>query len=239
MRQIVRNLYWKVMETRDKFLQTRGKQRFWAKRHLSRREKDNGWIKRYWDTRYSPHRLFLVEKIAKYYPFSNILEIGCNCGPNLFLISKRFPEIHVAGIDINPVAIEIGRQLLSSEGIPNAKLEVGDFTSLGKIQDRSYDICLTDAVLIYVAPDTIRSAIKELIRIARKAVILVEWHTDAEYSDKYSLGVYHFGCWKRNYVSLIKNFTSPDKTVIATKIPKSIWPSQNWEDLGFILEINV
>ena len=94
----------------------------------------------------------------------------------------------------------------------------------------------TDAVLMYIGPDKIKKVIKEVLRIARRVLILVEWHCENQNKDAYGLGIYHFGCWKRNYVDLLKQFM-PKEKVHLTKIPKKLWPSENWQNLGYIIEV--
>ena len=44
-----------------------------------------------------------------------------------------------------------------------------------------------------------------MIRITRKASILVEWPCfEPQSKDPYGLGVYHLGLWRRDYVALLK-----------------------------------
>lgn len=81
---------------KEYFLGTQVREREWATRHLRKgeRERDdwgkgsNDWIKGYWDSQDHPHRPFLIERISKFSP-NSILEIGCNCGPNLHLLAKK------------------------------------------------------------------------------------------------------------------------------------------------------
>ncbi len=177
-----------------------------------------------------------MEKISNFSPFFSILEIGCNCGPNLYLIAKKFPNIEIKGIDINSIAIKYGNELLTKEGISNVKLLVGKADELNQFQDNKFDIVFTDALLIYIGPDKIKKIMQEMFRITRRALILTEWHSENQDKDPYGLGIYHFGCWKRNYVNLLKHFIPKDR-IHLTKIPKEIWPDENWQNLGYIIEI--
>jgi len=79
----------------------------WATRHL---EEGDAWIEGYWRTRYHPHRTFLVDRIGKFSPIHSVLEIGSACGPNLYQIAKKFPDAQVKGIDINPIAVQLGNE---------------------------------------------------------------------------------------------------------------------------------
>ncbi len=160
---------------------TRAREREWARRHLrpgsdwnstAHAGEDNEWVLSYWDSRDHRHRPFLLEKVADFAPLSSVLEIGCNCGPNLYLIAKRFPDIEIQGIDINPMAVQRGNERFAQEGISNVKLSVGKADELRQFQDKGFDIVFTDAVLIYIGRDKIQRVIKEMVRVARKGLIL-------------------------------------------------------------------
>lgn len=223
---------------------TRVRERWWARRHLRKgtKERDDwgegskDWIKAYWDSRDHPHRQILVDKISTYSPGS-ILEIGCNCGPNLYLLAKRFPEAEIKGVDINPIAVQKGNEWLAQEGISNVKLLPGKADELGQFQDRSFDIVFTDAVLIYIGPDKIKKVMREMIRVTRRELILVEWHcAEPQNKDRHGLGIYWDGNWKRDYLALLKQFV-PEEQIRATKIPEDAWPGKWWEDLGYTIEV--
>lgn len=123
-----------------------------------------------------PHRKLLLDKISSYSPFENILEIGCNAGPNLCLLSKKVPNARIYGIDINSKAIEEGKKHLKEEGMNNVFLSVRRADRLESFGDKSIDVVFTDAVLMYIGPDKIYNVIGEMIRVARKAIIFNEWH---------------------------------------------------------------
>ena len=223
---------------------TKAMEREWATRHLREDERERSdwgkergdWIKGYRDSLNHSHRSFLVEIISRFNP-SSILEIGCNCGPNLYLLAKRFPDAEIIGIDINPMAVEKGNEWLTQEGILNVRLSVGKADELDQFQDKSFDIIFTDAVLIYIGPDKIGEVMKNAIRITRQALILMEWHSfKPQRKDPYGLGVYEQGNWKRDYVSLLKQFVSEEK-IRATKIPEEVWPDENWKRWGGVIEV--
>lgn len=226
------------------FIGTKAREREWAKRHLRKGNdwcnrqhtgENDEWVLSYWDSLNHIHRPFLLEKISSFYPFKSILEIGCNCGPNLYLIARRFPEIEITGIDINPRAIEKGRELFASEGISNVKLLVGKADSLEQFLDKSFDIVFTDAVLIYVGPDKIRDVVQEILRITRHALIFLERrHLEHYNKDPHGLGVHSMGLWTRDYNTLLKQFIPEDK-IHVSEIPEEIWPE--WGGLGSVIEV--
>ncbi|MGQ9460516.1 MAG: class I SAM-dependent methyltransferase [Candidatus Bathyarchaeaceae archaeon] len=173
-----------------------------------------------------------MDRISKFSPLS-ILEVGCNCGPNLYLLAKRFPDAEIRGIDINSVAVQKGNEWFAQEGISNVKLFVGKADDLRQFQDRSFDVVFTDAVLIYIGPDKIKKVIGEMLRVARKALIFLEWHGFNSKSNP--LGIY-VGHWMRDYVTLLKEFI-PEKKIKAIKMPEELWPDKNWQRWGAIIEV--
>ena len=215
---------------------TKVREKEWATRHLRESNTEN-WIKGYWDSQTHPHRQLLVEKIDAFSPICSILEIGCNSGPNLALLAKKFPNAEMVGIDINPLAVERGKQWLAKEGILNVRLNVGKADELQGCPDDGFDVVFTDAVLIYVGPDKIRKVVREMLRVARKALVLVEWNLiDARDNARSGLGVYHYGFWTRNYAALLKQFVREDQLRV-TKIPEGVWPVDGWKEFGYVIEV--
>jgi len=221
---------------KENILGTKVKKSEWATKHI--REGDE-WIKHYWNLKNHSHRKFLIEKLSKHYPFSSILEIGSNCGPNLFLLAKKYPNIKIRGVDINALAVQKGNEWFAKERIGNVKLSEGEVSNLSQFKDKSFDTAFTDAVLIYVGKDEIKRAIKEMIRVAKRYLVLVEWnYFNSKNKDPYGLGVHHFNLWKRDYKSLLKQFV-PENNITINKIPEDLWPDEGWKELGAIIEVKL
>jgi hypothetical protein len=230
---------------KELLLGTKAREKYWATRHLhdsERRRDDWGegsddWIKGYWDSQNHSHRAFLVEKISTFSPVSSILEIGSNCGPNLYLLAKKFPDAEIRGIDINPAAVRKGNEWFAEEGVSNVKLSVGKADDLGEFQGRAFDIVFTDAVLIYVGPDKIRTVIQGMLNTTRRALILVEQHYfESRNEGADDLGVYRSGRWIRDYIALLKRFV-PKEHISITRITEDIWPDEKWRETGAIIEV--
>jgi ubiquinone/menaquinone biosynthesis C-methylase UbiE len=240
-------IYWKSQEQLERSFGTRIQERKWSKRHTvpegdwDNRQKYFGkrdvWVLSYWDSRNHEHRKCLMKEIEEYLPISSILEIGSNCGPNLYLVSKKMPTAKIVGIDINKRAIEVGKEKFKRENIENVELSVSKADDLTRFQSNSFDVVLTDAVLIYIGPDKIRKIIMDMIRIAKKAIILVEQHTEEE-TDNEGLGIYHSGLWRRNYRILLRQFVSEDKLRFV-KIPDKSWEDKEWKRSGYIIKVNL
>jgi len=175
-----------------------------------------------------PHREEII-KILKSIPDifgKSILEIGCNSGPNLIKIKNNFPMGQLAGIDISERAIKEGQRLL-----PEADLRVGTADKL-PWSDKSFDIVLADAVLMYVGPDKIINTIGEMIRVAKDIIIIVDFHN---FGDDI-FGKINGGHWSRNYIKLFEKFGLKAKTI---KITKEMWPSYTWEKYGYFIIVDL
>ncbi len=219
---LAQKILWQISGLKVKFCGTTFLENYWQRKEFNDFSGVN-----------HPHRSFLIEKIANLQPFLNILEIGCGYALNLYLLAKKFPQAKFTGIDINQKAIEAGKKLLKKERIKNVELLVGKADKLNNFPEKNFDVVFTDAVLMYIGPDKIKGIIREILRIAKKGIILVEWHTPNQKKDIYDA---HIGVWKRDYVSLLKEFF-PKEKIILSKITPEIWPDQNWQKWGYIIEV--
>lgn len=137
---------------------------YWAKRTY-------GW-KEYQDTANHPHRHF-ISHILKQLNWVSLFEIGCGSGPNLINITKTIPGKQLGGVDINPQAIEICQKTFTG-----GHFKVGSAEDI-MMTDKATDIILSDAFLIYVGPTKINKYLKEIARICRNNVVLVEYHHES------------------------------------------------------------
>jgi len=221
-----------------RLLGTRMEEKYWATAHLRKNSDWSGenrdWARDYWDSWNHSHRSFLIEKILNFSP-SSVLEIGSNCGPNLYLLAKRLPDAEIRGIDINSEAVAKGNQWFTEEHISNVKLSVGKADDLRQFGDKSIDVVFTDAVLIYIGPDRIRKVTKEMLRVVRRALILLEYN-DFDL-DSNRIGLFE-GHWRRNYAALLEEFV-PKKGITVTKLPKELWNDERWQKWGAIIEADL
>lgn len=210
--------------------------KFWEKRDIKDHQdwnyKAKNWPEGYWVSKIHPHRALTMEAIAQFKPFSSLLEVGCSCGPNLSCIWENFPDTTLAGIDVSKLVIQEGVKRFK-----NAVFLEGEANKL-PFPDKSFDIILCDAVLMYISPGKIRKTIKEFLRVARKGLVFVEWHLNDEISLEARYGEIKYYHWARNYIELLKEF---DLEAKAEKIPPKIWPtgSGNWGKLGYIITAKI
>ncbi len=226
--KLIQGIYGKALFLKEALLNIDAgekEEKRWRNRHL--KEGSDWIIKGYWGNKNDPHRTFLLKEIEGLFPFDSILEIGCNCGPNLYLIAKKFPKTKIRGIDINSEAIRIGNKLMKKENISNVNLSVGEADNLKNFSDKSFDIVFIDAVLAHVGPQKTKKIIREMLRIAKKALIFVEWHDERASDMGTRMGYSHR--WKRNYRLLLSHFVKEEK-IQFVDIPKESW-SEGWKDV--------
>lgn len=201
-------------EIRDKYFDIKAKN--WSKDNLTK-------IREYWNIRFNEANQYLIIRILPFKPKS-ILEIGSNCGNKLFLLSQKLEGTRIVGIDINQIAVQKGNEWFKKERINNVELRVGRAEDLNEIPDKSFDIIFTWAVLIYIRPSKIKDVLASMLRIAKKAILLVEM--DSEDYDRKSdkLGVYFPpGNWKRDYRWILKKLNVDNRKIQIEKISPSIW----------------
>jgi len=226
--KIIKLILRKIKRLANKIFGTKTDEFYWKFRHMF----DKGWAENYISEKSidNPHRKFLIEKILNYFPFENVLEIGCASGPNLYILAKKFPGVKFYGIDISKKAIKTGRDFFKKENMENVFLEIGEAEKLNKFSDKSIDIIFTDAVLIYLGMDKINLAIKEMLRVAKKAIILHEQHNELSpsiYQDR----------WIHNYKNLFGKFIPKEKIRI-DKISKKL-SKEGWGELDYIIEVKL
>lgn len=166
-------------------------------------EQKNNWLSLGFDFTTLPHRELLMEKITKHNPTS-VLDVGCATGPDLALLKVLLPNTYLQGIDKEPQNIEEASRL--DVDLVEANL----IEALPQIRSKSFDVVFTNGVMMY----NDRHWIKELLRIAKKAVVLSErFPTDEQEQYMVALGY------------------QPTKTKITQEIRDS------WKTNGYIYEL--
>lgn len=191
--------------------------RFWSERKID-------WSEAYTKTIDHPHRRLIIEELQKK-PFQSLCEIGCASAPNLLLVKRHFPHVEVGGCDVNKDAIEEAKKM-----IPNGIFDVRSADNLF-FSDKSVDVVLTDACLIYLGSKRIKKALKEIKRIARLRVVFVEFHEKKWWK---RLGVmFMTGNHLHNYEKLLEEAGFYDIQI--KKMSPHIWPKTQWEYFGHVI----
>lgn len=206
-------------------------EKYWKNRKSSDTHLDwgngDGWIDGFWQSKVHSHRKLIIQALEKLQPFESLLEVGSSCGPNLAVINDNFPRTKLIGLDINRASLLEGMKKM-----PDVRWVLGRADQLN-FSDKSIDVILTDAVLIYTPPNMIVKTINEFLRVAKKGVVLCEWHD----KDKSPVGEIVFYHWVRNYERLLELCVEETVKVNITKIKAQDWKSANWTKYGYIISI--
>lgn len=176
-----------------------------------------------------PHRAFLLDRIAPWAPFDSLLEVGCASGPNLFLLAERYPAARFYGAEINGKAVRRGNRHARERGA-DVSLFRTSADDLSLFADKSVDLVCSDSALICVGPDKIRRVLREMVRVARRGLVLNEWHHGGD-------GVVYLDHWVYNWKNLLGEVVSPAGVRI-TSIPASVWGG-NWGRYGSVIEVEL
>lgn len=172
-----------------------------------------------------PHRQMIINALSKM-QFKSVLEVGMGAGANLVRIKHQWPSVEVGGTDINLDAVKT-----ASKYLPDAKyLDTGDPRDI-YMSDKSIDVVMSDACLIYFDPRNIKKALREMKRVSRNGILLCEFHHESLYK-RWKLRL-DTGYNAYNYIKLLDELDFFDIQV--TKIPKEVWPDTVWEEFGHII----
>lgn len=72
----------------------------------------------------------------------NVLILGLGCGEAAKIISEKFPQAKITGIEIDPVIIDIGKKYFGLDRIPNLKIVLGDANK--SLPNGKFDLVLVD-----------------------------------------------------------------------------------------------
>lgn len=91
-----------------------------------------------------------VEKIWKnglekvnFFP-KNILILGLGCGTLVKLISKKWPEARISGVEIDPVMIDLGKKYFGLDKYKNLKIILSDVKKFLTKPQPKFDLVFVD-----------------------------------------------------------------------------------------------
>ena len=175
-----------------------------------------------------PHRKVILEELSKL-KFRSLCEVGCGAGANLALIRSVWPKVQVGGADVVPGAIDAANKL-----VPGAIFDVRPAHDLF-FSDKSCDVVLTDACLIYVDPLMIKKTLLELRRVARGHIVLCEFHHKNFLA---RLGLWlASGYFSYNYRKLLESLDFYDIKV--RKLTPTDWSCPDWRVYGNVITASI
>ncbi len=131
-----------------------------------------GYLEHYWATAHQPHRHAIVSVLHTLPAVTSVLELGVMAGTNLKLIQDAFPWMALCGSDVHPQAVAFARRKL-----PQAHLYVaGPLEFLRAQPDGAVDVVFSCYTLAYLDRDGVVPVLVEMLRVARKGIIVAEPH---------------------------------------------------------------
>jgi SAM-dependent methyltransferase len=95
-----------------------------------------------------------------------VLEFGCNAGRNLVLLRDKLPAAALTGVDVNPEAIRLGKEIYELD------LTLADEDWLTRQSDDAFDVSLTISVVDHMPyPETV---LRHLLRVTKHYLVLFE-----------------------------------------------------------------
>jgi len=173
-----------------------------------------------------PVRQILASKIIEANP-KTVLEVGCGYGQNLHILSQKIPDAKLLGFDMNRTAINYAKKIMQKATLWTGYIE----ETLQQSADKTIDVTFTNAALMYIAPQDIREVMKNIIRITKKKIVLVELLPTRWEDDPLGMGTYEKGKWSRNYMAHLKGYP-----IRITQIPKDSHLDERWKKQGAIVE---
>ena len=176
-----------------------------------------------------PYKDIFLREISRSAPFERVLEIGCGAGFNLYKLAKEFPDKKFYGVDISSKAIGQGKKFLKKEGINDVFLEKTAAENLSIFAEKSMDTIFSYATIMYIGPDRIERAVREMLRVAKKNIILCEYHAPTKpfYNDH----------WVYDYKELFKNYVE-EKNMEIIELSKEK-NKNDWAKFGHIIKIKL
>lgn len=105
--------------------------------------------------------------------YQSVLEVGCNIGLNLSFIHK------IAGSAVKYYAVEPNRKAYEQLTSINLGFQLEQAFNCDAFRlplgDDSVDLVFTAGVLIHIHPDDLLKAMKEIVRVAKKYVLCIEY----------------------------------------------------------------
>jgi ubiquinone/menaquinone biosynthesis C-methylase UbiE len=181
----------------------------------------------YWDSINSPQRFWVCEAVALLGGAESLLEIGCQSGPNLRALARVWPHMQLHGLDVNRAALEEGRRFAIEAGLTRVTFHEGVVPdSLLSWAAQSVDVALSVYCLAYIGPDQIVTAVRHLLRVARKGIVLVEpMATAQEPAEEFAGDVQGSAYveWRHDYLSILSELAEelpPGEELRAAVLPR-------------------
>ena len=123
------------------------------------------------------------QKILQNFKFKSVLEVGSNIGLNLIYLNQLYGEdLDLFAVEPNIAAFN---KLASEAQLKNLKKAWNCNAFNLPLEDGSIDLVFTSGVLIHIAPEDLRRATDEVVRVANKFVLCMEYFSHKAESIEY------------------------------------------------------
>ncbi len=161
-------------------------------------------------------------RILSEFPLSNVLEVGCNVGPNLELLASHLPERDVFGVDINENALKEVRSRLPGVNALWSPARTLPF------RDSHFDMVFTTGVLIHQPPETLPLVMAEIVRCSKRYVLCGEYYASKPVEVPYRNEP--GSLFKRDFGALYQELFPELHLMLQGFLPKE---AGGWDDLTF------
>lgn len=172
----------------EKFWQSKFGEEYTDRNFFTPEQLDEFYYKTYGVTRTHMNNEFLKDIEVQ-----NILEVGANCGNQLWLLQKQgFNNLY--GIEVLDYAVEKAKQLTK-----NIKIIQGSGFDI-PFKDNYFDLVFTSGALIHIHPNDIKKIMTEIYRVSKMYIWGFEY-----YDDKYIAIEYRGNkerLWKSNFAKM-------------------------------------
>ncbi len=109
---------------------------------------------------------------------NSLIEFGPNVGMNLRAIKLLFPNIQLAGVEINKNAAVALAEFIGGENVFNGSIFEYDPV-------KKYDVSLIKGVLIHINPDMLKTVYEKLYLSSRKYILVCEYYNPSPVTVRY------------------------------------------------------
>lgn len=216
----------KIQEPVERYVIGSHLQQFiWSTRHLYKKN----WAQNFLNTSEHPHRKQILEAFYSFENLTSVLDLGCGPGANIIAIRKKFSDIDLIGVDINSEALKVARAYFASKEDDRVKLIKGR-ADVVPLPDKCVDVVCIDALLMFITPSLINNVITEIIRLAKKGVVINDYHL-AGVED----GKFFGGRWVYDIEALLRR--ALPKAEITVK--KSDFKGGAWDTYGTFIVLHI
>jgi len=123
------------------------------------------------ENHYGKSRDYLMDVFKKMEPGSNVLELGCYLSKRLNWFAEKNPDLLFTGIDLSMKTLSLAKD--NNELMPNVRLVAADFSNL-PFKTGKFDAVFSHLALYHVPYSHIENVFKEIRRISKKDIIMIE-----------------------------------------------------------------